>query len=88
MHSVSSYHRTKIYLQENNYKEVLTYLDNDKTGEKYTARFKEDFPEIAIWPQNHLYAHFKDVNEVLKVRGFQFFLCITISTIISRLEGF
>ncbi|MEM6628837.1 MAG: toprim domain-containing protein [Bacteroidota bacterium] len=69
MHSVSSYQRTKAYLQGKCYQEVLTYLDNDKTGEKYTTRFREDLPTLDVWPQNHLYAHYRDLNEALKARA-------------------
>ncbi len=65
MHSTSSYSRTCEYIKENNYKMIFTFLDNDKTGEKFTSKFKEEFAE-RIRPMNHRYRAYKDVNKYLQ----------------------
>lgn len=65
MHSVSTYHRTVQYIEEQGYEQVFSFLDKDRTGEKYTAKFKEDLAPGQVYPQNEIFRPYKDVNEAL-----------------------
>ncbi len=68
MHSVTTYNRTLHYIKEQEYKEVFTFLDNDQTGEKYTARFKKYLPPLNVYSQNQSYKPYKDLNDALVAR--------------------
>lgn len=46
-----------------NYKSVDLYLDNDQSGEKYTAELLEYYPNLK--DQSHRYKNYKDLNEKL-----------------------
>ena len=65
MHSVSHYRRTLSVVQQNNYVSVNTYLDNDKSGREYTAKFKADLGDI-VSVQSDNFLPFVDINEKLK----------------------
>lgn len=65
MHSVSTYKRAVQFIEEQGYEEVFTFLDNDRTGEKCTAKFKSDLALSKVYPQNQIFRPYKDVNEVL-----------------------
>ncbi|HZV71388.1 MAG TPA: toprim domain-containing protein [Saprospiraceae bacterium] len=65
MHSTSSFSRTCEYLQENQFTSIKTWLDNDKTGMKFTSKFIEAFG-TKIQPMNRTYAPHKDVNKYLQ----------------------
>ena len=41
MHSVSTFNRTLDFVKMKGYEEVLTYLDNDDTGHRYTAKLRK-----------------------------------------------
>lgn len=65
MHSVNSYSRCKEYILEKDYNTIHTFLDNDKTGIKYTDRFETDFGQKVISHSSSFAPH-KDLNDVLK----------------------
>ncbi|MCB0631591.1 MAG: toprim domain-containing protein [Saprospiraceae bacterium] len=65
LHSVNSYTRCCTWLRDMDYQYIHTFLDNDETGEKYTARFQEDFGDKVI-VHSASFAPFKDLNDALK----------------------
>ena len=65
MHSTSTFKPTAKWITEKNYGVVNTFLDNDKTGRKFTAKFQEAFGERII-NQSGQFKPFDDLNEVLK----------------------
>jgi 5S rRNA maturation endonuclease (ribonuclease M5) len=65
MHSVSTYNRTVKYIEDQGYEQVFTFLDNDRTGEKCTAKFERDLALSKVYPQNQTFRPYKDVNEAL-----------------------
>lgn len=65
MHSVSTYNRTLQTIKMQEYEEAFTFLDNDETGEKYTAKFEYDLSTAKVYPQNRSYRLYKDVNDAL-----------------------
>lgn len=50
------------FIKQNHYKQVYTFFDNDRAGEKTTQLFREELGDC-IQPQNHLYKNFKDYNQ-------------------------
>lgn len=62
MHSVSTLKRTVDIIQQQGYTQVLSFMDNDKTGHQTTARLTEALPNLHVVPQNHLYVNNKDIN--------------------------
>ncbi len=68
MHSVNSFGRAVDYIRETGYETICTFLDNDLTGEKYTARFKTEFGGMAVSLSCQFHPH-KDVNEALQQGG-------------------
>ena len=50
-------------VKEKGYNQLDAYFDNDSTGEKTLAFFKQELPDVSIVTQNHLYAFYKDFNE-------------------------
>lgn len=65
MHSVSTYKRTVDFIKEQGYKEVFTFLDNDKTGKKYTRKFEQDLPSFNVTSQSQTFRPHKDLNDAL-----------------------
>jgi len=65
MHSVSTYKRTIEFIEEQGYKRVFTFLDNDKTGKKYTAKFEQDLASIRVASQSQTFRPHKDLNDAL-----------------------
>ena len=65
MHSVNSYNRCKDYILQRGYRHVFTFLDNDKTGVKYTTRFLADFGKMVTSLSEQFQPH-KDLNDALK----------------------
>ena len=63
LHSISSLKRAKGTIEQKGYSKVMTFLDNDPTGNKATAKLIKELPERLVLPQNDLYANAKDVNE-------------------------
>lgn len=62
MHSTSSYSRAVSFIRQKEYSLIHSFMDNDSTGEKTTARFKEDFPD-QVEDQSELYRAYKDLND-------------------------
>ena len=50
------------YAEKNMYPSVVTWLDNDATGEKYTELIKKKYRPDAI-EMNYIYDGFKDLND-------------------------
>lgn len=65
LNGASCYARAKAYILEKGYEKIDLFLDNDKTGDKVTAKFIETFGNIAT-DHRHLYAEYKDMNEALQ----------------------
>ena len=65
MHSVSSYARTANIIKGMGFVWIHTFLDNDKTGYKYTQRFIEDFND-KVKNQSSLFEPYQDLNKALK----------------------
>ena len=65
MHSTSTFKCTAKWVAEKNYGVVNTFLDNDKTGRKFTAKLQEAFGELIV-NQSGQFEAFEDLNEVLK----------------------
>ncbi|MEL6944945.1 MAG: toprim domain-containing protein, partial [Bacteroidota bacterium] len=65
LHSTSSYQQCLKFIQEKDYQQINTFLDNDATGRKYTDQFEEDFGD-KICDQSSLFADYEDLNEALK----------------------
>ena len=69
MHSVSTYQRTKAFIAENAYRTVNTFLDNDKTGKKYTDRLVAELECIEVIPQNRMFHSHQDLNAGLVAKA-------------------
>lgn len=65
MHSVNNYERTLSIIKSNGYQSINTFLDNDKSGREYTAKFKSDLGD-SVTNQNEQFLPFIDINEMLK----------------------
>ena len=68
MHSVSTYKRTVQFIKEQGYEKVFTFLDNDKTGKKYTAKFEQDLESLNVISQSQTFRPHKDLNDALVAR--------------------
>ena len=68
MHSVSTYKRTILYIEEQRYQKVFTFMDNDRTGKKYTVKFEDDLSCVTVCSQNHYFHPYNDLNEALVIR--------------------
>jgi 5S rRNA maturation endonuclease (ribonuclease M5) len=62
INSTSLKKRALEFIKSGNYKEVYTYFDNDKAGEKALQLFKAELPKATVIPCNHLYEGYKDYN--------------------------
>ncbi|MPR37172.1 toprim domain-containing protein [Salmonirosea aquatica] len=67
MHSLSSFPRTVAYIRSQDYQAVKTYLDNDKAGEKGTARFQTEFGSSFL-PQGEFFSPHHDLNDLLRAQ--------------------
>ena len=65
MNALSSYNRTKAYIEEQGYTRIDLFLDNNSSGEKATAKFIEDFGDI-VFNQSLLYLPHIDLNDCLR----------------------
>ena len=65
MHSVNSYRRAADYMKDSGYERICTYLDNDKTGHKYSAKFEAEFGGRVV-SCSHQFHPYKDLNEALQ----------------------
>ena len=65
LNGASCYARAKDYVLEKGYNKIDLFLDNDKTGDKTTAKFIEMFGDYAT-DHRYLYAEYKDMNEALQ----------------------
>ncbi|HMG15958.1 MAG TPA: toprim domain-containing protein [Saprospiraceae bacterium] len=65
MHSTSSFKRAVEYILDKNYQNIYTWLDNDKTGQKITMKFKNTFPSF-ITSKSDAFAQYQDLNFALK----------------------
>lgn len=65
MHSVNSYRRAADYIKDKGYERIFTFLDNDKTGHEYAAKFEAEFGSRAV-SCSHQFHPFKDLNEALQ----------------------
>lgn len=66
MHSVNTYVRCSNFIKEQGYKLIHTALDNDNTGKKCTARFKEEYGLKTISHSLKFSPH-KDLNKALQM---------------------
>ena len=64
MHSVSSYARTADIIKGMDFITIHTFLDNDKSGKKYTQKFIEDFGN-KVKNQSSLFEPYEDLNKAL-----------------------
>jgi DNA primase (bacterial type) len=64
LHSLSSFSQACEVIDQHNYSEVKTYLDNDESGERYTQLFKDEYGDRLI-PMNTTYEGHKDINNYL-----------------------
>lgn len=65
LNSLSCLKQLPSYVQNYGYRLALTWMDNDKAGEKATATLAEFFQaeeSLVHQPMNHCYAQYKDVN--------------------------
>nr|WP_290929190.1 toprim domain-containing protein [Haliscomenobacter sp.] len=62
LNSISFLQRAKSYLQARRYTRILTFFDNDRTGELATEDFLSSFPSGVVIPQNQRYSGFVDYN--------------------------
>jgi hypothetical protein len=62
LNSISFLQRAKSYLQARHYTRILTFFDNDRTGELATEDFLSSFPPGVVIPQNQRYSDFVDYN--------------------------
>ncbi len=65
LNSLSFQQRARDFIESGQYVQVLTFFDNDKTGNKATENFKAQFWE-KVFPQNYRYEGLRDYNDKLK----------------------
>ncbi len=69
MHSLSSYRKTINYIMNNNqYRKINLWLDNDQSGKKMAYRFASELP-LLVCDQSCRYATYKDLNAFLKAQN-------------------
>lgn len=73
MHSLSSFQRTVDFIKHQDYTTINTFLDNDKSGEEHTEKFKVEFGD-RVAPQNYLFTPYADINDALKANQIPNFL--------------
>lgn len=73
MHSLSSFQRTVDFIKSQDYTTINTFLDNDKSGEEHTEKFKAEFGD-RVAPQNSLFTPYADINDALKANQIPNFL--------------
>lgn len=64
LNSTKLIERAKNFIQQNNYKKIYTFFDNDKTGKEAATSFSEIKKEIISC--SYVYQDFKDFNEYLQ----------------------
>lgn len=67
MHSLSSYDKTLNTIKEQGYSSVNTYIDNNKAGNEYTQKLKNDLGNL-VHVQSQLFLPFTDINDMLKAQ--------------------
>ncbi|MEN0051236.1 MAG: toprim domain-containing protein [Bacteroidota bacterium] len=65
MNALSSYDRTKAYIEEKGYTRIELFLDNDDSGQKAIQRFREDFGGM-VFDHSSKFLPYKDLNEALQ----------------------
>lgn len=65
MNALSSYNRTKAYIEEQGYTRIDLFLDNNSSGKKAVLKFQEDFGDI-VFDQSPLYLPHVDLNDCLR----------------------
>ena len=66
LNSVSNTQKAISFIKsQKNLKQIYTYLDNDKAGEKAEKAIIEAFPHLEIIPMNQIYQGFNDLNDYL-----------------------
>ena len=69
MHSLSSLEMTLKVVRDGGYTRVNTFLDNDRAGQKTTAKFVAVFGEETVISQSSLFEPYVDVNEALQAQN-------------------
>lgn len=65
LNSLSSQQRARVFIEKGGYERILTFFDNDQSGNKITENFKGEFRQKLI-PQNYRYEFFEDYNQKVK----------------------
>ena len=73
MHSLSSFQRTLTAIESMKYQTVNLFLDNNKSGKEYTAKFQNILGEAAC-SQSSLFEPYEDLNDALKANAIPDFL--------------
>ncbi len=72
MNALSSYNRTKVYIEQQGYNRINLFLDNNASGKKAATKFQEDF-EGCVFDQSPLYLPHVDLNDCLRAGDNPFF---------------
>ena len=64
MHSLSSFQRTLEVIRRENYQNVNTFLDNDRSGQEATLKFSSELGTLHS-NQSEMFSRYKDLNEAL-----------------------
>jgi len=64
MNALSSYNRTKVYIEEQGFEKIDLFLDNNSSGKKAVAKFIEDFGDI-VFDHSPSYLPHVDLNDCL-----------------------
>lgn len=62
LNSLSFQQQAQLFIENGQYERILTFFDNDRTGNLATENFKELF-KGKLLPQNHRYENFRDYND-------------------------
>jgi hypothetical protein len=62
LNSLSFQQQAKLFIENGNYQQILTFLDNDRIGNLATQDFSEHFSN-KVSPQNFRYQKFRDFND-------------------------
>lgn len=65
LNSISFHVQAAEAIQSKGYTTILTFFDNDRSGNELTNNYADTFKNARFSPQNHLYIAFKDYNEAL-----------------------
>lgn len=65
MNSLSSYNKTLAFLQDQDYKSINLFLDNDKPGNEATKSFIDDLGPELVHDQASMFLPYVDLNDML-----------------------